>query len=132
MGEPCKPAHAHVDVFTSCAVASCGKLRLTLCALCSAVVFYPSIVQGEAGKKAYAHCAHCCMQVMQEVGQEVEGYMTSIFNKDRPDKDAEVVFLTKFIVTPDIALDFIAEVKKVRELLFCIMRSVSCAFKSSF
>jgi hypothetical protein len=57
------------------------------------------------------------MQVMQEVGQEVEGYMTSIFNKDRPDKDAEVVFLTKFIVTPDIALDFIAEVKKVCELL---------------
>lgn len=52
-------------------------------------------------------------QVMQEVGQEVEGYMTSIFNKDRPDKDAEVVFLTKFIVTPDIALDFIAAVKKV-------------------
>lgn len=50
---------------------------------------------------------------MQEVGQEVEGYMTQIFGKDRPDKDAEVVFLTKFIVTPDIALDFIAEIKKV-------------------
>ena len=56
-------------------------------------------------------------QVMQEVGQEVEGYMTSIFNKDRPDKDAEVVFLTKFIVTPDIALDFIAAVKKVCRVL---------------
>ncbi|KAK9845903.1 hypothetical protein WJX81_005612 [Elliptochloris bilobata] len=54
-------------------------------------------------------------EVMQEVGQEVEGYMTSIFSgKDRPDKDAEVVFLTKFIVTPDIALDFIAAVKKVK------------------
>ena len=50
---------------------------------------------------------------MQEVGQEVEGYMTSIFGKDRPDKDAEVVFLTKFIVKPEIALDFIAAIKKV-------------------
>lgn len=50
---------------------------------------------------------------MQEVGQEVEGYMTSIFGKDRPDKDAEVVFLTKFIVKPEIALDFIGAIKKV-------------------
>ena len=57
---------------------------------------------------------HCCVQVMQEVGQEVEGYMTSIFGKDRPDKDAEVVFLTKFIVKPEIALDFIGAIKKVR------------------
>ena len=56
---------------------------------------------------------HWCEQVMQEVGQEVEGYMTSMFGKDRPDKDAEVVFLTKFIVKPEIALDFIGAIKKV-------------------
>ncbi len=62
---------------------------------------------------------------MQEVGQEVEGYMTSMFNKDRPDKDAGVVFLTKFIVTPDIGLDFIAEVKKVRELVVRVMQHLS-------
>lgn len=62
---------------------------------------------------------------MQEVGQEVEGYMTQIFGKDRPDKDAEVVFLTKFIVTPDIALDFIAEIKKVSTVcMLCF--SVKC------
>ena len=68
-----------------------------------------NILQG----KVYLSGTSCAVQVMQEVGQEVEGYMTSIFGKDRPDKDAEVVFLTKFIVKPEIALDFIAAIKKV-------------------
>lgn len=50
---------------------------------------------------------------------------SQIFGKDRPDKDAEVVFLTKFIVTPDIALDFIAEIKKVSTVcMLCF--SVKC------
>ena len=117
MGGSHRHAHAHDERLT---ILCWCKLCLTLCALCSAALSCMTIL-AEVVRKAYAYRARCCMQVMQEVGQEVEGYMTIIFNKDdRPDKDAEVVFLTKFIVTPDIALDFITEVKKVRELLVCV------------
>ncbi len=36
-----------------------------------------------------------------------------LFGKDRPDKDAEAVILTKYIVSPDRSLDFIKAFKCV-------------------
>ncbi|KAK9903230.1 hypothetical protein WJX75_000328 [Coccomyxa subellipsoidea] len=54
-------------------------------------------------------------QVLQEVGDEVEGYMSGLIGKDRPDKDADIVILTKFIVTPNKAEDFIEVFKKVKD-----------------
>lgn len=59
------------------------------------------------------------LQVLQEVGDEVEGYMSGFLNKDRPDKDSDIVILTKFIVTPDKAVDFVEAVKKVCNSLHC-------------
>lgn len=53
-------------------------------------------------------------QVLQEVGDEVEGYMTGLIGKDRPDKDADITILTKYIVAPEKAKDFIEAIKKVR------------------
>jgi hypothetical protein len=38
-----------------------------------------------------------------------------VIGKDRPDKDNNIVILTKFVVTPDEALDFIEAVKKVKD-----------------
>ena len=39
--------------------------------------------------------------------------MESLIGKDRPDKDAEAVILTKYIVSPDRGLDFIKAFKLV-------------------
>lgn len=39
--------------------------------------------------------------------------MSGLIGKDRPDKDADIVILTKFIVTPNKAEDFIEVFKKV-------------------
>ena len=41
--------------------------------------------------------------------------MGSILSKDRPDKDADIVILTKYLVSPDIALDFIKAIKYVKD-----------------
>ncbi|CAL8465213.1 g4748 [Coccomyxa elongata] len=54
-------------------------------------------------------------QVLQEVGDEVEGYMTGLIGKDRPDKDADITILTKYIVAPEKAEDFIEAIKKVKD-----------------
>ena len=45
----------------------------------------------------------------------MESYMEALVGKsgDRPDKDAEAVVLTKYIVKPDRSLEFIKAFKKV-------------------
>lgn len=40
--------------------------------------------------------------------------MTGLIGKDRPDKDADITILTKYIVAPEKAKDFIEAIKKVR------------------
>ncbi len=55
----------------------------------------------------------CFTQVLQEAESGVEQYMESLIGKDRPDKDAEAVILTKYIVSPDRGLDFIKAFKLV-------------------
>ena len=54
-------------------------------------------------------------QAINDAEEQVEGYMAGILNKERPDKDSEVVILTKYLVSPDIALDFIKAIKLVKE-----------------
>lgn len=39
--------------------------------------------------------------------------METLIGKDRPDKDAEAVILTKYIVSPDKGLEFIEAFKSV-------------------
>ena len=39
--------------------------------------------------------------------------MEALIGKDRPDKDAEAVILTKYIVSPDKGLEFIEAFKSV-------------------
>ena len=46
--------------------------------------------------------------------------MESLIGKDRPDKDAEAVILTKYIVSPDRGLDFIKAFKLVRLVWRCL------------
>ena len=41
--------------------------------------------------------------------------MAGILSKDRPDKDADIVILTKYLVSPDIALDFIKAIRYVKD-----------------
>ena len=74
---------------------------------------------------------HFHAQVLQEAENGVEQYMESLIGKDRPDKDAEAVILTKYIVSPDRGLDFIKAFKLVslrkiplHKLLY--MLEVSC------
>ncbi len=59
------------------------------------------------------------MQAIKDAEGEMESYMEALVGKsgDRPDKDAEAVILTKYIVKPDRSLEFIKAFKKVR---FCI------------
>ncbi|CAL5220801.1 g2875 [Coccomyxa viridis] len=54
-------------------------------------------------------------EVLQEAESGVEQYMESLIGKDRPDKDAEAVILTKYIVSPDRGLDFIKAFKLLKD-----------------
>jgi hypothetical protein len=54
------------------------------------------------------------LQALQEAETNVESYMEALIGKDRPDKDAEAVILTKYIVSPDKGLEFIEAFKCVR------------------
>ena len=60
------------------------------------------------------------------MNDEVEGYMSGLIGKDRPDKDSDIVILTKFIVTPNKAEDFIEVFKKV-----CSLSPVGCAYSAT-
>lgn len=55
------------------------------------------------------------LQVIAQAEDGVEHYMENmgLFGKDRPDKDAEAVILTKYIVSPDRSIDFIKAFKCV-------------------
>lgn len=46
--------------------------------------------------------------------------------KDRPDKDSDVVILTKFIVSPDKAEDFVTAIKKVSSVIRNMLVRISC------
>jgi len=55
------------------------------------------------------------LQVIAQAEDGVEHYMENmgLFGKDRPDKDAEAVILTKYIVSPDRSIEFIKAFKCV-------------------
>ncbi|CAK0783289.1 hypothetical protein CVIRNUC_006488 [Coccomyxa viridis] len=56
-------------------------------------------------------------QAIKDAEGEMESYMEALVGKsgDRPDKDAEAVILTKYIVKPDRSLEFIKAFKKLKE-----------------
>ena len=62
------------------------------------------------------------LQVIAEAEDGVEQYMENmgLFGKDRPDKDAEAVILTKYIVSPDRSIEFIKAFKCVSFLLMIL------------
>ena len=64
------------------------------------------------------------MQAIQDAEGEMESYMEALVGKsgDRPDKDAEAVILTKYIVKPDRSLEFIKAFKKVRLFTACFRK----------
>ena len=64
------------------------------------------------------------MQAIQDAEGEMESYMEALVGKsgDRPDKDAEAVVLTKYIVKPDRSLEFIKAFKKVRFCTACFRK----------